>query len=130
MDAQVLNFKRYDSGAMVGFFDMGVGGLVVTGCKAFRKDDKCWFAWPSEKTTDVAGEVKYRDIVAAAEPTMRHLQGLVRGQLRAAMEAPEAPAAQRPSPGKQKFAGTAFKKPGAENLKQYRSTPVSDDIPF
>jgi hypothetical protein len=127
MDAQVLNFKRYDSGAMIGFFDMEVGGLVVTGCKAFKKDDKLWFAWPSEKTTDAAGEVKYRDIVSAAEPTMRHLQGLVRGQLRAALDAPEAPT--RP-PGKPRFAGTAFRKPAGENLSQYRTPQGADDISF
>ncbi len=35
MDAQVINFKAYSSGAMVGFFDLVVGGIVVTGCKAF-----------------------------------------------------------------------------------------------
>jgi hypothetical protein len=129
MDAQVLNFKKYESGAMVGFFDMEVGGLVVTGCKAFKKDDSLWFAWPSEKMTDATGEVKYHDIVSAAEPTMRHLQGLVRGQLRAAMDAPEAPA-QHPATGKPRFAGTAFKKPAAENLKQYRTPQGTDDIPF
>jgi hypothetical protein len=74
VDAQVLNFKRYDSGAMAGFFDLSVCGIVVTSCKCFKKpadgqkEDKVWFAWPSEKTTDAAGEAKYRDIVSAAEP--------------------------------------------------------------
>ena len=37
MDAQVLNFKAYSSGSLAGFFDLEVCGLVITGCKAFRK---------------------------------------------------------------------------------------------
>lgn len=84
MEAEVLNFKRYESGSMVGFFDLAVAGLVVTGCKAFRKgDDKLWFAWPSTKGTAKDGADVWNDIVTASEPVMRHLQGLVRPQIRA-----------------------------------------------
>ena len=125
MDAQVLNFKRYDSGAMVGFFDLAVSGIVVTGCKAFRKraDDgaeKLWFAWPSEKSQDKAGNDQWRDIVTAAEPVMRHLQGLVRGQLRALVaDGGVAHQAQHRRPS-----------PKGEDLGQYRTGGAQDDIPF
>ena len=128
MDAQVLNFKAYSSGAMVGFFVLAVAGIVVTGCKAFRKDDKTWFAWPSEKTTDAAGEVKYRDIVSAAEPIMRHLQGLVRGQLRAALDA--TPAATNPPASRPSRKPGGYKTPEGEDLSQYRTNQGADDIPF
>lgn len=131
MDAQVLNFKRYDSGAMVGWFDLGVCGIVVTGCKAFRKDDRIWFAWPSEKTTDPAGEEKYRDIVTAAEPVTRHLQNVIRGALRAAMDAKTAAGqTARPGNGKPRSSGSAFHKSSAEDLSEYRSSEADDDIPF
>ena len=84
MDAVVQNFKRYDSGSMLGFFDLALsGGVVVTGCKAFRKEDKLWFAWTAEKKEGKDGTDQWRDIVTAAEPTMRHLQALICPQLRA-----------------------------------------------
>jgi hypothetical protein len=83
MDAQVINFKAYSSGAMAGFFDLVVSGITVTGCKAFKKEDKVWFAWPAEKTHDKEGNDHWREIVTASEPVIRHLQGLVRPQLRA-----------------------------------------------
>lgn len=95
MDALILNFKAYSSGAMIGWFDLAVSGLVITGCKAFRKEDKVWFAMPSEKTTDDAGCAKYRDIVTAAAPVMTHLQNAVRDKLRAAIEGKTASPAPR-----------------------------------
>lgn len=81
---EVQNWKAYASGSMVGFFDLALpGGVVVTGCKAFQKEDRLWFAFPSERVPDKnGGDDKWRDIVMAAEPTMRHLQTLVRAQLR------------------------------------------------
>jgi hypothetical protein len=70
---------------MAGFFDLAVNGITVTGCKAFQKEDKVWFAWPAEKTQDKEGNDHWREIVTASEPVMRHLQGLIRSQLRAAI---------------------------------------------
>jgi hypothetical protein len=43
MDAYVVKFKPYPSGAMVGFFDLAVGGITVRSCRASIKDDKVWF---------------------------------------------------------------------------------------
>jgi hypothetical protein len=88
---EVLNWRRFESGSMCGRFDLAVSGLVVTGCKAFRKpgdngEDRLWFAWPAEKTQDKEGTDRWREIVTAAEPVMRHLQRLVRPQLRALLD--------------------------------------------
>lgn len=85
MDAKVLNFKAYAHGAIIGFFDLLVAGLTISNCNGFQKEgDKFWFAWPSEKIqAKDGGEDKWRDLVSASEPVMRHLQGLVRPQLRA-----------------------------------------------
>jgi len=140
MDAQVVNFKAYSSGAMTGFFDLSVCGIVVTGCKSFCKDDRYWFAWPSEKTTDTAGEVKYRDIVTAAEPVMRHLQNMLQGQLRASTEGqkttqapraiPQAPRTASPTVARPKPKPGGYRTPEGENLSQYRTPPGADDIGF
>jgi hypothetical protein len=135
MDAQVLNFKAYSSGSMAGFFDLGVCGLVITGCKAFRKpsengEERIWFGWPSEKTQDKEGADRWREIVTAAEPVMRHLQGLVRPQLRALLEAG---GDQAPKPaGKPRFAGSAFQGEHGDRAYQEsrRAAKAADDIPF
>lgn len=130
MNAAICNFKRYDSGAMVGFFDLVVGGIVVTGCKAFRKDDKLWFAWPSEKITDAAGEAKYKDIVAAAEPVMRHLQNCVRGQLRAALDGKPEASQPGPPPASRFRFNLPRNKADRGDIDRHRSNGMDDDIPF
>ena len=132
MDALILNFKAYSSGAMIGWFDLAVSGLVITGCKAFRKEDKVWFAMPSEKTTDDAGDAKYRDIVTAAAPVMAHLQNAVRDKLRAAIEgktASPAPRASQSAPAKPKPTGS-YRTPEGEDLSEYRSPSGDDGIRF
>jgi len=126
MDAQVINFKGYDSGAMVGFFDLVVGGITVTGCKAFRKEEKLWFAWPAEKSQDKEGKDYWREIVTASEPAMRHLQSLVRGQLRVLLDGGNGSARQASS-GRPTQRG--FRKPEGEDLSMHLSGPP-DDIPF
>jgi hypothetical protein len=83
MECTILNFKRHESGAMLGFCDMQVGGLSIRGCKLFQKDDKVWFAWPSEKRQDRDGKDVFTEIVTATEPVMRHLQAIARPQIRA-----------------------------------------------
>jgi hypothetical protein len=133
MDAQVINFKEYSSGSLVGFFDLSVSGIVVTGCKAFLKlgdsgEDWVWFAWPAEKMQGKDGEDKWRDIVTAAEPVMRHLQGIVRVQLKALLGSSNGSRAE--SKRTDSAAAPSFKTPEGEDLSKYRSTPGGDDIPF
>jgi hypothetical protein len=130
MDAQVLNFKRYDSGALTGFFDLEVHGITFIGCKCFVKGNSVWFAFPAIKSTDASGEVRYTPTVTATTTTMREIQDAVRPQLRAALESNAgAPQKHRTASTKPRFAGTAFRTPEGENLDQYRSTP-NENIPF
>jgi hypothetical protein len=127
MEIQVVNFKPYSSGALVGFFDAAVGGLVVTGCKCFKKDDRIWFAWPAEKSQDKEGKDVWREIVSAAAPVMAHLQNAVRGQLRVLLDGvngSESP------PAAGRSAQRGFRTPEGEDLSEYRSTCKADDIPF
>jgi len=37
MDGSIINFKRFESGALVGFFDLAVVRPGRHGCKAFEK---------------------------------------------------------------------------------------------
>lgn len=121
MQIHVINFKRYESGAMVGFFDLAVGPLVVSGCKAFRKQaedgtEKVWFAWPSQKAADKDGNEVWIDIVTAAPPVASHLQALVRPQVRRLLD------------GKVIRSAKGSPSPEGEDLSAYRSG--RDDIPF
>ncbi len=125
---EVLNWKTYSSGSLVGFFDLAVCGIVVTGCKAFRKlgdggEDRLWFAWPATRGTTRDGGEVWNDIVQAAEPTMRHLQRLVRPQLRSLLDAGGGVQAQRPSDSKRSEGSEAYQ----ESRKAAQS---GDDIPF
>jgi DNA-binding cell septation regulator SpoVG len=133
MDALILNFKAYSSGAMIGWFDLAVSGLVITGCKAFRKENKVWFAMPSEKSTGDAGDTKYRDIVTAAAPgVMAHLQNAVRDKLRATIKsktASLAPRSAQPAPAKPKPTGS-YRTPEGQDLSEYRSPSGDDGIRF
>jgi hypothetical protein len=132
VDARILNFKKYESGALAGFFDLEMGGLTYLGCKCFRKGDSLWFQFPAQKSTDAAGEVKYTPIITASTATMRALQDAVRDQLRACMEVTTAETrpfggpAPRPSP---KPGRKVYKTPENEDLSAYRSEP-GEDIPF
>lgn len=127
MDAQVINFKAYSSGAMAGFFDLVVAGIAVTGCKAFQKDDKLWFSWPAEKTQDKDGKDFWREIVTASDPVMRHLQGLVRSQLRAAILGNAGGNQPRKPAGGHSRSG----EPGDRAYQESRrSAQAADDIPF
>jgi hypothetical protein len=135
MDARVLNFKKYDSGSLAGFFDLAVGGLTVTGCKAFCKEgNKFWFAWPSEKLeAKDGGEAKWRDIVTASEPVMRHIQGLVRPQLRALILGNAG--GTQPSPHRQNGGGSSARSGSAEHgdrayQDSRRAAQADSDIPF
>lgn len=138
MQIHVINFKRYESGVMVGFFDLAVGPLVVSGCKAFRKQaedgsEKLWFGWPSQKAADKDGNEVWNDIVTAAPPVARHLQALVRPQVRRLLES-EIHADRRVEEARQVFGGKLIRSakgspsPEGEDLSAYRSG--RDDIPF
>ena len=85
MEIQVVNFKAYSSGALVGFFDLELHGLTFAGCKAFRKEDRLWFAFPSQKVTGASGEAHYTPIITASTATMREVQDAARPHLRACL---------------------------------------------
>lgn len=134
MDARILNFKKYDSGSLAGFFDLAVDGLTVTGCKAFVKEgDKFWFAWPSEKIeAKEGGEAKWREIVTASEPAMRHLQGLVRPQLRALIFGNAG--GTQPNPHRRNNGSSSGSGSGEYSDRGYQDSrgaaQQADDIPF
>ena len=131
MDVQIINFKSYASGAMIGFCDLQVGGLTIRGCKLFQKDgDKVWLGFPSEKKQDREGKDAWVDVVTCSEPFARHLQALLRPQIRQLIEA-SGDQDQKP-PGKPKFAGSSFR--GEHGDRGYQESRKASkegaDIPF
>jgi hypothetical protein len=127
MEIQVSNFKTYASGALVGFFDLELHGLTFAGCKCFRKGDSLWFQFPSTKSTDAAGEVRYTPIVTATTTTMRALQDGVRDQLRPLLDGVNG-SERKSNAGRPAQRG--FRTPEGEDLSEYRTTGKADDIPF
>lgn len=134
MQTEILNFKRFESGAMFGFCDLQVNGLTVRGCKLFYKDggEKAWFSWPSDKRRGKDGKDVYTDIVQASEAFTRHLQAMVQPQIKALLNgAPSWPSSRESalpgslSDGKNPAGGYP-----EEDLSTYRSSGEQDDIPF
>ena len=124
MECSLLNFKRFESGALVGFFDFAVNGIVITGCKAFKRtgdhgEDRVWFAWPAEKSQDKEGNDHWREIVTASEPVMRHLQSMVRGQLRNLLDNESNGSPPKPRTGRP--VQNDFRTPEGEDLSDYKS---------
>ena len=134
MQIEILNFKRFESGAMFGFCDLQLGGFTVRGCKLFSKDggEKVWFSWPSEKHRGKDGKDVYTDIVQASEAFTRHLQAMVRPQIKALLNGASSwpssreSALQGPPGGGEKPEGGYSE----EDLSTYHSSGEQDDIPF
>lgn len=124
MEAHIFNFKEYTKGSMCGFFDLSLDGIVVTGCKAFAKDDRVWFGRPAERIRGRDGKDRWREIVTASAPIMRHLQEQVQPQIRAQLYGnAEDPGAQRKIEG-----GSPVPRTNGEGLMQYR--PAPDGMPY
>ena len=124
MEAKVLNFKKYTSGMMVGFFDLSLDTIVVTSCKAFAKDGRVWFAWPAEKIRSRDGKEQWRDIVTTSEPVKRQLQGLVQPQIREQLYGN----AGDPSAQRKIECGVPVPRTSGEDLMQYQ--PAADGMPY
>jgi hypothetical protein len=125
MDATVSNFKKYESGALAGFFDLEMGGLTYLGCKVFVKNNSVWFQFPSIKSTDAAGAAHYTPIISASTATMREIQDAVRPHLRACLgtEVEETRPPARP-------AGRGGGEHAYEASRRAAEDPNGADIPF
>ena len=128
-----LNFKRFDKGAMRGFFDLRYHGLTIKGCRLMAGQHGLWIALP-QKQADENGEIKYYDQMYLTPPEADHVRRLVIDDLVAQghVQRPAQNAQQRqraPAPRSQAQAPGGYRTPDGEDLNQYRSDP-NEDIPF
>jgi hypothetical protein len=65
MSIEVVKFKPYAKGPLMGFADIFVTkmGLEVNGVSVFNKDGKKWVGMPSREYKNEAGETKYAPII-------------------------------------------------------------------
>jgi hypothetical protein len=74
MEVSFSNFKPYQKNSLAGFFDMEYEGLTIKGCSLFKKDDKIWFACPSQKKVDQNGTTTYEPFVEVSNDFRKKLE--------------------------------------------------------
>jgi len=114
---QVLNFKKYDRGAMRGFFDLRYHGLTIKGCRLMTGSNGLWFSFPQVKG-DQDGETKYFDQMFVSPPERDHLTRLVVLELQQQghIEQPKQPPIPKRAP--------------AEDLSEHYTDGSQDSIQF
>ena len=115
MHVRVLNFKSYPKGAMLGFFDLGYGGMVIKGCRLLSGNNGYWIAYPSRKG-EKDGEVKYFDHVYLARPESDHVCAMVVAELQMS--------------GELQSAGQQLPRQEAPPQNSGANNFADDDIPF
>ena len=60
----VLNYKPFQQGSILGFFDLRYHGLVVKGCRLMTGQNGLWFLFPQNEGGDGGGGTKYFDIIS------------------------------------------------------------------
>lgn len=117
----VLNFKRFDKGAIKGFFDLRYHGLTIKGCRLMTGKNGLWFSFPQKEADSDDGSVQYFDLMFLTAPEREHVRGLILAELES-KGLIERPAGQgRPSKPRRPAQRQ-------EDLSAYHSGP--EDIPF
>jgi DNA-binding cell septation regulator SpoVG len=130
MDIRCMNWKPWEKGSMLGFFDLGYGGLVVKGCRLLRGNNGMFVGLPQRQDTDKDGNTQYFDIVYFSGPEKEHVRkaAIVDLQRQGCIEGP---GSQQPG----QSAGNSFSERrdnqyGDQGLPGVTISPDSDDIPF
>lgn len=90
MKVTVDNIKKFEKGALRGFFDLEMEGLLrINGCSCLCKGSSWWISFPSKTYQDEDGKTKYQPIIEMPAERLQSLRDLVMPELKAAFEAPE-----------------------------------------
>jgi DNA-binding cell septation regulator SpoVG len=123
----VLNFKPFQRGSIVGFFDLRYHGLTIKGCRLMNGQKGYWMAFPQKEGTDKDGKTQYFDQMYLTKPEADYVRRLVVAKLEAQghidhVKQPAQPHQQRPVKG--------FRHPDTgEDLSDYMPPP-DDHIPY
>jgi hypothetical protein len=64
----VLNYKPFQRGSILGFFDLHYHWLVVKGCRLLIGQNGYWTAFPQKEGTDKDGKTQYFDQMYLTKP--------------------------------------------------------------
>ena len=120
----VLNFKPFQRGSIVGFYDLRYHGLTIKGCRLMNGQNGYWIALPQKEGTDKDGKTQYFDQMYLTKPEAEHVRRMVVAELEAQgfiKHATKPAERQKPSNG--------FRHPDTgEDLSDYMPPP--DNIPW
>ena len=77
----VLNYKPFQQGSILGFFDLRYHGLVIKGCRLMTGQNGLWFSFPQKEGGDGEGGTKYFDIIYITAPEREHIRRVVVAEL-------------------------------------------------
>jgi len=122
----VLNYKLFQRGSVLGFFDLRYHGLVIKGCRLMIGQNGYWMAFPQKEGTDKDGKTQYYDQMYLNKPEADHVRRLIVAELEAQGFIEHATKqAQRPKPQP----SNGFRHPDTgEDLSDYMPPP--DNIPY
>ncbi|WP_419656287.1 uncharacterized protein Dvar_53830 [Desulfosarcina variabilis str. Montpellier] len=129
MTVSALNFKSFERGAMLGFFDLRYHGLTIKGCRLMSSNNGLWIALP-QKEADQDGGRKYFDQMFLTPPETEHVRKLAIADLQTQGHI-DRPVAKKEAAAKQAPKGS-YRAPEGEDLSEYYVPPGDDgdDIPF
>ncbi|BBO69093.1 hypothetical protein DSCA_30230 [Desulfosarcina alkanivorans] len=123
-----LNFKSFDRGAILGFFDLRYHGLTIKDCRLMNTNGGLWIAFPQRQTKQ-DGETKYFDQMYLTPPETDYVRRMVIAELQAQghFDRPSG----KGSGAKQSNSRPLHRTPEGEDLSEYYTPPgTDDDIPF
>jgi DNA-binding cell septation regulator SpoVG len=123
----VLNYKPFQRGSILGFFDLRYHGLVIKGCRLMNGQNGYWLSFPQREGDDGNGGTKYFDQMYLSAPERDHVWRLVVAELEAQGHIQHT---KQPSQPKQQRSTNGFRHPDTgEDLSDY-IPPPDDDIPY
>jgi DNA-binding cell septation regulator SpoVG len=121
----VLNFKPFQRGSILGFFDLRYHGLVVKGCRLMTGQNGYWMAFPQKEGNDKDGKTQYFDQLYLAKPEADYVRRLVVAELEAQGHIQQTKQSQP-----QQRSANGFRHPDTgEDLSDYMPPP-DDGLPY
>jgi DNA-binding cell septation regulator SpoVG len=124
----VLNFKPFQRGSIVGFFDLRYHGLTIKGCRLMTGSNGHWMAFPQKEGHDKEDKAQYFDQMYLTKPEAEHVRRLVVAELEAQGAFEYAKPAGRPKPSLQPSNG--FRHPDTGEDLSDCMPPADDGLPY
>ena len=118
----VLNYKPFQRGSILGFFDLRYHGLTIKGCRLMTGANGFWFSFPQREGKDEAGNVKYFDIIYMTKPEAEHARRLVVAELEVQGVIQHAKPVERPKPSLQPGFATQIPAKTCQSITPSRTT--------